>query len=186
MFRSSITGGPIEHGFDTYIGDDIINWPPYSYIRDNRTVGNDLSTPATPVGNPGPYIPPGGNLAGLVSPGYSTSDVLPVIANQAVSYIGAQAAQPNPFFLYLPLTAPHTPISPLPQNLVPSTGTGPYGDFIAAARAIEHAEEPAAERIAIEQPLVIQVRDDFMIAADPARRRESLRTVAREAGDGSG
>jgi arylsulfatase A-like enzyme len=134
-YSQPFTGGPLDHGFDTYIGDDIINWPPYTYIRDNQTVGSDFSTPATPIGNPGPYTPPGGNLAGLVSPGYNTIDVLPAITNQAVSYIGARAPQANPFFLYFPMTAPHDPVLPPPFMQGSSGVTGPkqaYGDFIAS------------------------------------------------------
>ena len=149
-YSQPFTGGPTDHGFDTYFGDDIINWPPYTWIRDNRTVGSDLQTPDVPVGQNGtntPYLPPGGHQAGLVTPGYSTNQVLQTITSEAESYIESRAGQANPFFLYFPLTAPHQPILPLPQNLVPSTGTGAYGDFIAAVdwvvgQVLDRLEDP--------------------------------------------
>ena len=137
-YTQPFTNGPTAHGFDTYVGDDIINWPPYTWIRDDRTVGSDLHTPAVPVGSTGtnttPYTPPGGNQPGLVTTGYNLRDVMPTITNQAVSYIASRAAEPNPFFLYFSLTAPHEPIFP-PDFLQGTSGvTGAkqaYGDFIA-------------------------------------------------------
>jgi arylsulfatase A len=133
-YTQPFTNGPTAHGFDTYFGTDIINWPPYSYIRDNRTVGSDLHTPAVPVGSTGnntnPYVPPGGNQPGLVTPGFDLRKVMPDITDEAVSYISNRAAQPDPFFLYFPITAPHEPIFP-PPFLQGTTGKGNYGDFIA-------------------------------------------------------
>jgi arylsulfatase A-like enzyme len=152
-YTQPFTNGPTAHGFDSYFGTDIINWPPYTYIRDNRTVGADLHTPAVPVGMPPnntPFIPPGGNQPGLVTPGFNLRDVMPDITDEAVSYISARAAQPNPFFLYLPITAPHEPIFP-PAFLQGTSGvTGPkqaYGDFIATVdwavgRVLDTLEDP--------------------------------------------
>ena len=98
-YSQPFTGGPINHGFDTYYGDDVINWPPYTMIRDNRTIG-------IPVGNASgqPYTPPGGVLPGFVTPGYTTATSLPLVLNETESYIAARASQPAPFFLYMPLT----------------------------------------------------------------------------------
>jgi arylsulfatase A len=149
-YTQPFTNGPTAHGFDTYFGTDIINWPPYSYIRDNRTVGADLHTPAVPVGSTGnntnPYIPPGGNQLGLVTPGFDLRKVMPDSTDEAVSYISSRAAQPNPFFLYFPITAPHEPIFP-PPELQGTTGNGAYGDFIATVdwsvgRVLDALEDP--------------------------------------------
>ena len=137
-YTQPFTNGPTDHGFDSYVGDDIINWPPYTWIRDDHTVGSDLQTPAVPVGSTGtntnPYVPSGGSRPGLVTPGYNLRDVMPMITDQAVSYIASRAALPNPFFLYFPLTAPHEPILPPAFMQGVSGVTGPkqaYGDFIA-------------------------------------------------------
>jgi arylsulfatase A-like enzyme len=148
-YTQPFTNGPTAHGFDTYFGTDIINWPPYSYIRDNRTVGADLHTPAVPVGQPPnntPFIPPGGNQLGLVTPGFDLRKVMPDITNEAVGYISTHATQPDPFFLYFPITAPHEPIFP-PDFLQGTTGKGNYGDFIATVdwavgRVLDTLEDP--------------------------------------------
>jgi arylsulfatase A-like enzyme len=140
-YTKPFTAGPINNGFDTYYGDDVINWPPYTMILNDRTIG-------IPVGNGSglPYIPPGGNLPGYVTPGYTTATSLPLVLNETESYIAARASQPAPFFLYLPLTAPHEPIVP-PPELQGTTGKGNYGDFIATVdwavgRVLDALEDP--------------------------------------------
>ncbi|TDJ68020.1 MAG: arylsulfatase, partial [Planctomycetota bacterium] len=35
-YSRPVTGGPVEHGFDTYFGDDVPNWPPYTWIENDR------------------------------------------------------------------------------------------------------------------------------------------------------
>src|SRR5262249_49374441 len=49
-FSQPITNGPTDRGFDTYFGVDAVNYPPYAFIRDNKTVGMDLVTPTVPTG----------------------------------------------------------------------------------------------------------------------------------------
>jgi hypothetical protein len=54
--------------------------------------------------------------------GWKLEDILPALGHKAEAYIDAKAGRAhnkafrqtkgNPFFLYMPLTAPHTPIAP--------------------------------------------------------------------------
>lgn len=58
--------------------------------------------------------------------------MLPRLAERAVKYLGERAAEAKagrPFFLYVPLTSPHTPILPTDQWQGKS-GLGAYGDFV--------------------------------------------------------
>jgi arylsulfatase A-like enzyme len=56
-------------------------------------------------------------------------DVLPTLQSKAAGYIRERAKTPDkPFFLYFPLTGPHTPWVPKPQYNGKS-GAGIYGDF---------------------------------------------------------
>jgi hypothetical protein len=48
---------------------------------------------------------------------------------QAVEFIGAQAKAGKPFFLYMPLNSPHTPIVPT-KEWQGRSGLGAYGDFV--------------------------------------------------------
>lgn len=105
-FLKPTTGGPTRRGFDYYFGVDIPNWPPYCFIENDRTVGI-----------PSEFLPArllGGNLASLQGPAmpdWHFEQLLPTWAKKADRYIQDRAAAAAPFFLYLPMTSPHTPLS---------------------------------------------------------------------------
>ena len=150
-YSQPFTGGPLDNGFDTFFGiEGSANYPPYAYIRDRLTVGNDLVTPTVPTGqiNGNPSNPI--NLPGPTVPGFDISNNVPIISSQALSYIGQKANQANPFFMFYPMTAPHTPLN-VPSFAVGQSGvTGPkqaYGDFIwtvdwAVGQVLDKLEDP--------------------------------------------
>ena len=82
------------------------NWPPYCFIDDDRTVGVPSEfLPGKLVGN---------NLAsvnGPAIPGWSLEAILPALADRASDFIEQAAKGSDPFFLYMPLTTPHTPLA---------------------------------------------------------------------------
>jgi arylsulfatase A-like enzyme len=64
--------------------------------------------------------------------------MLPRLEQQAVAYVrdhAAAARAGRPFFLYVPLTSPHTPILPSPEWQGKS-GLGAYGDFVMQTDAV--------------------------------------------------
>lgn len=56
-------------------------------------------------------------------------NMLPRLTKKSVEFITQQSDQENPFFLYVPLGSPHTPIVPTPEWHGKS-GLGKYGDFV--------------------------------------------------------
>jgi arylsulfatase A-like enzyme len=56
-------------------------------------------------------------------------NMLPRLTAKSVEYIESRAKTTQPFFLYVPLNSPHTPIVPTPQWKGKS-GLGEYGDFV--------------------------------------------------------
>ena len=63
---------------------------------------------------------------------FHINDVLPHLFDKSIAYINerADAAKSGkPFFLYLPLPAPHTPIVPVPP-FKDASGINPYADFV--------------------------------------------------------
>jgi arylsulfatase A-like enzyme len=56
-------------------------------------------------------------------------DVLPLLARQASAYVADRAKTGKPFFLYLPLSSPHTPIVPS-KEWKGRSGLGEYADFV--------------------------------------------------------
>ncbi len=137
-------GGPIAIGFQSFLGISAsLDMPPYAWLRDDHL---DRSQPLQTMG--GSKLPAMWR-AGLAEPGFAHVEVLPREADEAVAYIAKQDAK-QPFFLYLALTAPHTPIVP-DQKFSGRTHTTEYGDFCAqvddtvgqvlAALAARHLEE---------------------------------------------
>lgn len=61
--------------------------------------------------------------------------MLPRLAKKAVEYIDARRETAQPFFLYLPLCSPHTPILPSPEWQGKS-GLGDYGDYVMQTDAV--------------------------------------------------
>ncbi len=118
-FSKPVSGGPTDVGFDYYFGDDVPNFSPYAWIENNRlTAMPTIEKPDDVFGNPGPMVP-----------GWKLEDVLPELSRRAVGYVREQAACDEPFFLYLPLTSPHAPIS-VAKRFRGKSGTTLYGDFV--------------------------------------------------------
>ena len=120
-FSQPIGGGPLECGFDSYFGTAVPNYPPYCYIENDRTVGiPTVLKPDAMFGNPG-----------VMLEGWDLVKILPDLTTRAVEYIDTRSQQDphQPFFLYFPLTGPHTPIAPAPEFQEKSQA-GAYGDFV--------------------------------------------------------
>ncbi len=118
-FNRPIQNGPIYRGFDYYFGVDVPNYPPYCFIENDRTLGiPSLEKPSTLYGVPG-----------IMLEDWTLEPILSELENKAVTYIEERSTAGQPFFLYFPLTAPHTPIAPLPDYQGKSDA-GAYGDFV--------------------------------------------------------
>lgn len=120
-----IPGGPLAHGFDLYFGDDVPNFPPYTFIENDRVV----VAPDRPH-RPQPKPPEGTHECrpGPMAPGWRLDQVMPTLTERAVAWLDEQE-QGKPFFLYFPFTAPHAPIVPSAEFRGRSQA-GPYGDFV--------------------------------------------------------
>lgn len=119
-YTQPIEGGPLTRGFDYYFGTAVPNFPPYCFIENDHTVGlPTVPKPDSMFGCPGPMLP-----------GWKLEEILPELGKHAVTYINERAQEPErPFFLYFPLTAPHTPIVPA-QEFLGKSHAGRYGDFV--------------------------------------------------------
>jgi arylsulfatase A-like enzyme len=122
-YGKTIANGPNALGFDfSYIIPASLDMPPYVYVRNDRVVEPPTETQAQ---QPFPaFIRKGERAAG-----FRPVDCLDHLLQQALRYIGAQAKNGKPFFLYFPLTTPHKPVLPHPR-FRGKTGLGPYGDFV--------------------------------------------------------
>ena len=130
-YSKPLTPGANDVGFDYFFGiPSSLDIPPYLYVRNNLPV-RPLSTKVT--GSKHRRQKGGGFWrAGQVSDDFKHEEVLQRITDEAVAFIERSAGAPEakPFFLYFPLTAPHTPWLP-PKEFRGKSKAGYYGDFVA-------------------------------------------------------
>jgi arylsulfatase A len=121
-----IPGGPLAHGFDYYFGDDVPNFPPYTWIENDRV----LEAPTEPL-TINPQTAEGNWEArpGPMCKDWDFYGVVPKLTERTVQWIREQRGQAGPFFLYVPLNSPHAPIVPSPEFRGRSNAGG-YGDFM--------------------------------------------------------
>jgi arylsulfatase A len=128
-----VPGGPLDHGFDYYFGDDVPNFPPYTWIENDRILLAP-TIPFTPIPAPtdaldGAERGEGHDCRpGPMVEGWRLDSVMPKLTEKTIEWIGQQSAD-KPFFLYWAWTAPHTPVVPLEQYQG-STEAGAYGDYV--------------------------------------------------------
>jgi arylsulfatase A-like enzyme len=91
--------GPLTRGFDHFFG--------FHHARMMKSVINDA------------------RVTELVEP----VEMLPKLVRHAAGYIAERAKSGTPFFLYLALNSPHTPIVPS-KEWQGKSGLGDYGDFV--------------------------------------------------------
>jgi arylsulfatase A-like enzyme len=118
-FAGDILGGPVDHGFDTFYGISAsLDMPPFVWIKDRRMTEIPSATKT--------WL-----RTGPAGPKFEAVDVMPSVIDQTIAFIeGQKKTDPSkPFFAYVPLNAPHTPIVPT-KEFQGSSGISPYADFV--------------------------------------------------------
>ncbi|MDZ4850687.1 MAG: arylsulfatase [Pirellulaceae bacterium] len=139
-YGQPIANGPNSVGFDYYFGISAsLDMVPYAFIENDRVTSlptedrDFLMMHDRPTG--------GRTRPGPTAPDFDAANVLPTLTQKAIEYIGKRCAKTigqqgkksttenQPFFLYVPLASPHTPILPTAewQN---KSGINPYADFV--------------------------------------------------------
>lgn len=111
--------GPTTRGFDRYFGISAsLDMPPYVWIDNDR---------ATAI----PTVDKTWIRKGPAAADFEAVDVLPMLTKKTCEFFAEQgkAAPRKPFFLYIPLASPHTPIEVAPEWRGKS-GLNPYADFV--------------------------------------------------------
>jgi arylsulfatase A len=130
-YGQPIANGPNSVGFDYFYGISAsLDMVPYTYIENDRVTVLPTEDRDFPLML---HRPQGRCRKGPTAPDFDVADVLPELAKKSVEYIDQRAdaaKQGQPFFLYLPLASPHTPIVPT-EAWQGKTGLNFYGDFVA-------------------------------------------------------
>ncbi len=166
-YAADIEDGPLDHGFDHFYGISAsLDMPPFVWIKDRRTTEIPSATKT--------WL-----RTGPAGPKFEAVDVLPGVIDQAIAFIDAQrkAATPPPFFLYLPLNAPHTPIVPT-NEFKGSSGLNPYADFVRQVDADVGRLLAKLEQLGLrENTLVVFTADN---GCSPAAKIDELQAKGHE------
>jgi arylsulfatase A-like enzyme len=136
-FSQPIPGGPLAVGFDHFFGMHAsLDIPPYYWIQDDRCVVAPTHAIEARATEGWTEIQGEFWRGGKIAPGFQHADVLPTIRDRAVAWIEqAVAASDQPFLLYVPLTAPHTPWC-VDDAYRGKSEAGMYGDFTCQVDAV--------------------------------------------------
>ncbi len=116
-YSKPIKNGPNSNGFDYFYGISAsLDMPPFVFIENDHTVG--IPTVIKKYIRPGP-----------AEKNFEAENVVPVVTQKAQEYITKHAVSEHPFFVYLALPSPHTPIVP-DKQFVGKSGVTEYGDYV--------------------------------------------------------
>lgn len=135
---SVIPDGPISRGFDTYLGFHHAA-SIETVIKDNQVVDH-----MDPV------------------------KMLPFLGDNACNYIAEKSKEKDPFFLYLALNSPHTPIVPSNQWKGKS-GMGDYCDFVMETDYVVGRVMEALEKNGIAENTIVFFTSDNGCSYFPAK-----------------
>jgi arylsulfatase A len=165
-YAADIKDGPLDHGFDRFFGISAsLDMPPFVWIQDRRTTEIPSATKT--------WL-----RTGPAGPKFEAVDVLPGVIDHAIAYATEAAADPRkPFFLYVPLNAPHTPIVPT-KEFQGSSGLNPYADFVRQVDADVGRLLAKLDALGLrENTLVVFTTDN---GCSPAAKIEELQAKGHE------
>jgi arylsulfatase A-like enzyme len=176
-FARPFRGGPIDHGFDRFFGISAsLDMPPYVWLEDDRAT----TLPSETVDDsPAPKL----WRAGVISADFKFEEVQPRLTEKVVTYIAdrAKAAERKPFFLYLALAGPHTPVVPTAEFEGKSRSTA-YGDFVTQIDADVGRILTALEDSGLSENTLVIFTSDNGFA--PPGGLEALREIAHDPSGG--
>jgi arylsulfatase A len=155
-YSRPVTDGPTHHGFTEYFGIPAsLDMRDYVYLEGDRVVEEPTAwIPGAPITLPAYH------RRGRAGPSFRPENVLPDLTARAVRYVRERAKAGQPFFLYLPLASPHTPVLPT-SRFAGRTGLGAYADFVVETDdAIGQVLAALEETGAAKDTLVIVTSDN--------------------------
>ena len=149
----------------------------YVYIDGDR-----VPEPPTTTIAGAPSTVPAFHRPGRAGASFRPERVLGDLTSRAVRYVREHAAGQQPFFLYLALASPHTPVLPT-AAFAGRTGLGPYADFVAETDAAIGEVLQALEQSGAAKNTIVMFASDNG-PAPIAGMIESLRAQGHDSAGG--
>jgi arylsulfatase A-like enzyme len=145
-WTGTLADSPVHHGFDFFYGISAsLDIPPFIYIENDRFVG-ECTTEKT------------FNRKGPAQADFEAVDVLPTLGKKTAKFI-AQQKDGKPFFAYVALSSPHTPIVPS-KDWKGKSPLGKYGDFVMQTDAVVGEIIAAIDAAGLAENTIIVVTSD--------------------------
>ncbi len=122
-----IKDGPVTKGFDYYFGTGVINFPPYTWIENDRVLH-----PPVEMLDLRDSKPAEGSWECRPGPAAKDWDITKVpitLMEKTIEWINNRKGSAKPFFLYFALPSPHAPIIP-DKQFIGKSEAGAYGDYV--------------------------------------------------------
>lgn len=176
-FDLPVSGGPDDLGFDySFIMPASLDMPPYLFIRNNQVVDPEILLTADVYPNRLDETMDAWDRKhtheediywergvwwrnGEMSKSFEVEKCMDDIAQEGIAFIEREGKKDKPFFLYLPLTGPHTPWVPN-KHFKGTTKLGAYGDFIAQIDDIVAQITKKITELGIEEETMIIFSSD--------------------------
>ncbi len=165
--------GPPQYGFDeSFILPGSLDMYPYAFVRNNHWIGEVKAQKGWSAFN----------RVGPAAEDFEDVKVLDSFCDEAERFIAQHAdasKSGRPFFLYLALTAPHTPLSPRAE-FEGKSRLGVYGDFVMETDHCVGRVVAALEKHGIDAKSLIIATSDHGPASYAGRRRKATNGQMRE------
>lgn len=150
-FTKPIGSGPTTLGFDYFYGHSAsLDMPPYVFIENDKLT----TIPTVKRGRK-----QGFGRTGMADANTEVEDYLTIIATKASDVITQFSKKESPFFLYLPLPSPHTPLA-VADQFKNSTKIGAYGDYVVETDWVLGEVLKALEKNGITENTLLIVTSD--------------------------
>lgn len=169
-FTKPIQVGPGDYGFeDCFFLPGSLDMFPYAFIRGKQWQGKVTAQKGWSAFN----------RIGPAAEDFVDTNVLPTFCREAGLFIRGRARREQPFFLYVALTAPHTPTSP-EAEFEGKSQIGIYGDFVMNVDSCIGRIRNHLRDAGVDQNTVIMVSSDHGPGHYSGRKREATANQMRE------
>jgi arylsulfatase A-like enzyme len=165
-YTKPIKTGPAQYGFDeSFILPGSLDMYPYAFVKNSRWVGEVTARKGWSAFN----------RVGPAAKDFEDHQVLDTFCTEAERFIAESSRKSDdakPFFLYLALTAPHTPLSPS-KKFEGKSKLGVYGDFVMETDDCVGRVLAALDRHGIAENTLVIATSDHGAASYAGRNRKA-------------
>jgi arylsulfatase A-like enzyme len=149
-FTKPIQIGPTDYGFDhCFFLPGSLDMFPYAYVRGKKWQGKVTAQKGWSAFN----------RVGPAAEDFLDTEVLSTFCDEAGKFIQGESKKKKPFFLFVALTAPHTPSSP-ESGFEGKSPIGVYGDFVMNTDACIGRIREHLRKAGLDQNTLVMVSSD--------------------------